>query len=94
MSEFDALEAAAQAQLDRIRRLTDDLADIRVDHADADATVTVSVDGSGRLLDLRLSQSISRMTPAEFERAVVSAAAAAAQQAFGRRGRLIEEFNG
>lgn len=94
VTAFDALEAGARAQLDRIRRLTDDLAALRVDHTNDDATVTVSVDGSARLVDLRLSQGVSRMSPAEFERAVVTAAAAAAQRALGLRGTLIEEFNG
>lgn len=94
MSGFDALEVAARAQLDRMRRLTDDLAAIRVDHANDDATVTISVDGAGRLMDLRLSHNISQLSPAEFERAVVATAAAAAREALGRRGGLIEEFNG
>lgn len=94
MSGFDALEVAARAQLDRIQRLTDDLAAIRVDHANDDATVTISVDGAGRLMNLLLSHDISRLSPAEFECAVVATAAAAAREALGLRGGLIEEFNG
>ncbi|MRH89374.1 YbaB/EbfC family DNA-binding protein [Nocardia sp. SYP-A9097] len=94
MSQFDALEAAARTQLGRIQQLSTDLDAIQVEHSDDDATVTVSVDGAARLVDLHLSEGISRMSPAEFERAVVHTAAAAARNALARRGTLIEEFNG
>lgn len=93
VNDFAALESAATAQLDRMRRLAGDLAAIRVEHATDDATVTATVDGAGRLLDLRLTAGISRMSPAEFNAAVVAAAAAAARRALAVRGELVEEFN-
>lgn len=77
-----------------MRRLAADLAAVRVDHTDTDGTITVSVDGVGRLLDIRLTQGISRLSPSEFERVLVATAAAAVRRALGTRGQLIEEFNG
>ncbi|MET7768237.1 YbaB/EbfC family DNA-binding protein [Nocardia sp. NPDC005366] len=94
MTDFDTLEAAARAQVDRIRGLVDDLAVIRVEHTNDDATITATVDGSARLIGLRLSEGISLISPAEFECAVVETAAAAARRALDMRGSRIEEFNG
>lgn len=93
VTDFADLEATARAQLDRMQRLSDDLAAIEVAHATADDAITVVVDGTARILDIQLSERISRMTPVEFGQAVVAAAATAAQQALALRGRLIEEFN-
>ncbi|MFI5541578.1 YbaB/EbfC family nucleoid-associated protein [Nocardia sp. NPDC051900] len=77
-----------------MRRLAADLAAIRVDHTDADEAITVSVDGVGRLLDVRLTQAIAMLSPSEFERVLVATAAAAVRRALGTRGQLIDEFNG
>ncbi|MEV6391265.1 YbaB/EbfC family DNA-binding protein [Nocardia xishanensis] len=93
MKDFAALEAGATARLDLMRRLAGDIAAIRGEHTTDDGTVTAVVDASGRLLDLRLGQGISRMSPAEFNGAVVAAAAAAAQRALAVRGGLVEDFN-
>ncbi|MFE5464170.1 YbaB/EbfC family nucleoid-associated protein [Nocardia sp. NPDC056564] len=93
MTDFADLEAAARAQLERMQRLSDDLADIRVAHATAGDAVTVVVDGTARILDIQLSEGISRMSPGEFGQAVVAAAATAAQRALALRGHLIEEFD-
>ncbi|MFI9637022.1 YbaB/EbfC family nucleoid-associated protein [Nocardia sp. NPDC051929] len=94
MTDFAALEAGARARLDRMRRLAADLAAIRVDHTDAEGVITVSVDGVGRLLDVRLTQAIAMLSPSEFERVLVATAAAAVRRALGARGQLIDEFNG
>ncbi|MEV6562774.1 YbaB/EbfC family nucleoid-associated protein [Nocardia sp. NPDC051756] len=93
MTDFADLEATVRAQLNRMQQLSDDLAAIRVAHATDDDTITVVVDGTARILDIQLSEGISRMSPVDFGQAVVVAAAAAAQQALALRGRLIEEFN-
>ncbi|MGC4994616.1 YbaB/EbfC family nucleoid-associated protein [Nocardia salmonicida] len=94
MTDFAALEAGARARLDQMRRLSECLAAIRVDQTDDGGAITVSVDGVGRLLDLRLAQGIANMSPAEFERVFVATAAAAARRALGTRGQLVEDFNG
>lgn len=93
VDDFAALEDSARARLDRMRQLADDLAAVKIRHTGAKGAVTVIVDGSARLLDILLSEDISRLSPAEFERAVLDTAAAAAQQALARRGMLITEFN-
>ncbi|MBU3065380.1 YbaB/EbfC family nucleoid-associated protein [Nocardia sp. NEAU-G5] len=91
--EWARLEASVQAQLTRMQQLSDDLAAIRVRYTAAGGAVTAVVDGSARLLDLQLSEAVSRMQPAEFTRAVLGAVTAAAQQALGARSELIAEYN-
>ncbi|MFE9789611.1 YbaB/EbfC family nucleoid-associated protein [Nocardia salmonicida] len=93
MTDFAALEAGARARLDRLRRLSDDLAAIRVEYTDERGRVTVFVDGRGRLLDLRLTREISKLSPAEVEGVLVATAAAAARRALDTRGQFVEEFN-
>lgn len=93
VTDFADLEATARAQLERMQRLSDDLADIRVAHSTPGDTITVVVDGTARILDIQLSEGISRMSPVDFGQAVVAAAATAAQQALALRGRLIQEFD-
>ncbi|PXX61702.1 YbaB/EbfC DNA-binding family protein [Nocardia tenerifensis] len=93
MTDFAELEASAAEQLHRMRRLADDIAAIRIEHRTDDGAVTAVVDGSGRLLDLSLTKGISRMSPAEFDGAVVAAAGAAAQRAMAVRGGLVDDFN-
>jgi DNA-binding protein YbaB len=94
MSEaMDALVARAQRQLDRMRDLGDRMARVRARAASADGAVTVEVDGNGALVDLELSAAVSRLTPTEFEQAVVTTARAAAAQAFAARGELVTAFN-
>lgn len=93
VTDFAALEAAAQQRLARMQQLSDDLDAVRIVHTHDSGAVTITVDGAARLLDLRVSEHVSRLSPAEFGRAVVDTAAAAAQQALGRRATLIEDFN-
>jgi hypothetical protein len=64
-----------------------------VRQASPDGAIVVTVDGYGGLLDLRLSEGISRLSPAEFSRSVHDTAAAAVRQAFRRRADFIDEFN-
>ncbi|WP_054811306.1 YbaB/EbfC family nucleoid-associated protein [Nocardia arizonensis] len=93
MTDFAALEAAATAQWERMRRLAADIETIRIEHRTDDGAITVGVDGAGRLHDLRLTEQIARLSPAEFDRAVVTAAAAAVTRAMARRGELVADFN-
>lgn len=92
--DFSVLEDSARARLDLMRQLSDDLAAIKIQCTGADGAVTVVVDGSARLLDILLSDDISHLSPADFERAVLDTAATAAQEALARRGALLGEFNG
>ncbi|MGF6882763.1 DNA-binding protein YbaB [Nocardia sp. GAS34] len=91
--DFAAFEESAQARLDRMQQLSDDLAALEIRHTGVGGAVTVVVDGSARLLDIVLSVDISRLSPAEFGRAVIDTAAAATHRALARRGALISEFN-
>ncbi|QLY31855.1 YbaB/EbfC family nucleoid-associated protein [Nocardia huaxiensis] len=90
---MDELEAAVRRRLYRMRDLADDLKAVRATETDPDGIVTAEVDGTGALIDLTLSQEVSRLTPHEFEDVVVRTAAAAAYAAFARRAELVVAFN-
>ncbi|MGY4102267.1 YbaB/EbfC family nucleoid-associated protein [Nocardia sp. R16R-3T] len=90
---MDELMAGVARRLYRLRDLTDDMAGVRGRESAPNGSITVTVDGNGTLLDLRFSQAVSRMTPAEFESALVATAAAAARRAFERRSELVTAFN-
>ena len=93
IDDFGALEDSARIRLSLMHQLSDDLGALEIRCTGADGAVTVIVDGSARLLDILLSEGISHLSPAEFERAVLDTAATAARQALARRGTLIAEFN-
>ena len=90
---MDELEASVRKRMYRMRDLGDDMASIRGRETSEDGSVTVEVDGNGGLLDLELSDSISRMTPEQFERILVTTAYAAARNAFAERADLVNAFN-
>lgn len=90
---MDELEASVRKRMYRMRDLGDDMASIRSRETSEDGSVTVEVDGNGGLLDLELSDSISRMTPEQFERTLVTTAYAAARNAFAERADLVNTFN-
>ncbi|MEV6273917.1 YbaB/EbfC family nucleoid-associated protein [Nocardia sp. NPDC051832] len=90
---MDEIEARAQRALNRLRDLGDEMAKVRGQETSEDGAVTVEVDGNGTLRDLRFTSAVSRMSPSEFEQAVVSTAHRAAAQAMGRMGELITDFN-
>ncbi|WP_216894429.1 YbaB/EbfC family nucleoid-associated protein [Nocardia alni] len=90
---MDELEASVRRRLYRLRDLGDNMAAIRSRETSEDGAVTVEVDGNGALLDLELSETISRMTPEQFESAVVTTAYAAAVNAFAERADLVNTFN-
>ncbi len=90
---MDELEDSVRRRLYRMRDLGDRMAAVRARETSPDEMITVEVDGNGALLSLELSESISRLSPAEFESALVHAAMAAARRAFTERGDLINEFN-
>ncbi|MFC9892430.1 YbaB/EbfC family nucleoid-associated protein [Nocardia sp. NPDC127579] len=90
---MDEIEARAQRALNRLRDLSDEMAEVRERESSEDGAVTVEVDGSGALRDLRFTGAVSRMSPSEFEQAVVTTAHRAAAKAMARMGELITEFN-
>ncbi|MBO0853859.1 MAG: YbaB/EbfC family nucleoid-associated protein [Nocardia sp.] len=90
---MDELVARAESRLERMRDLADRMTGVRVRESSDDGAVTVEVDGNGALVDLAFSAVVNRMSPAEFERVVVSTAHSAAARAFAERGDLITAFN-
>jgi DNA-binding protein YbaB len=90
---MEELEARIRGQVSRICQLGEDLTAIRVRESAPDGTVTVEVDGNGALLDLELSEAISQLSTADFERLLVDTACLAARRAFGRRAELVDTFN-
>ncbi|MEU8896850.1 YbaB/EbfC family nucleoid-associated protein [Nocardia sp. NPDC048505] len=90
---MDEIEARAQRALNRLRDLGDEMKKVRGRESSEDGAVTVEVDGNGALVDLRFTSAVSRMSPSEFEQAVVGTARRAAAIAMGRMGELITEFN-
>lgn len=92
-SAMDELVARAEGQLERMRDLGDRMAGVSARESSPDGAVTVAVDGNGALLDLTFSARVNRMTPTEFEQAVVSTAHEAAARAFARRGDIVTDFN-
>ncbi|HLS76879.1 MAG TPA: YbaB/EbfC family nucleoid-associated protein [Nocardia sp.] len=93
MSAMDELEDRVRRQLDRIRDLGDRMTAVRAQASSPGGEVTVVVDGDGALRDLRFSEGIRRLGPAEFERMVVETAARAAAEAFTERADLVNAFN-
>lgn len=92
-SLMDQLVARAQRNLDRMRDLGDRMAAIRVTETSPDGAVTVTVDGTGALLDLELGAAIRDWTPARFDEVVVGTAQRAVAAAFARHAELVTEFN-
>ncbi|MEV6771291.1 YbaB/EbfC family nucleoid-associated protein [Nocardia sp. NPDC051030] len=90
---MDELEDRVRRQLYRFQDLADQMAAVRGRETSEDGAVTAEVDGNGALKDLQFSSAVSRMTPGEFERAVVDTAAAAARNAFERRAEIVNHFN-
>ncbi|WP_327112646.1 YbaB/EbfC family nucleoid-associated protein [Nocardia sp. NBC_01730] len=90
---MDALEARVHRQLNRMRDLGDQMAAIRVRETSPDGAVTAEVDGNGALCDLVFSDTISKLSPSEFERVLVATAGRAAHLAIVRRGDLVTAFN-
>ncbi|MFD3507576.1 YbaB/EbfC family nucleoid-associated protein [Nocardia sp. NPDC058666] len=96
VGSWDELEARARQRMYRIEELGEQMHAVRERVTSAEGAVTVEVDGNGALVDLRFSDEISRMSPDDFERAVVDAGNEAVREAFARRAELIaslaEEF--
>lgn len=90
---MDDLLARVQRQIDRLRDLGDAMNGVRAIETSPDGAITVEVDGNGALLDLTLTGAIAKLSPAEFESALVATARAAAARAFAERGDLVTAFN-
>ncbi|MGF6889173.1 DNA-binding protein YbaB [Nocardia sp. GAS34] len=90
---IDELEASVRQRLYRLRDLADGMTSVRITETVDDGSVTVEVDGNGALLNLLFTQSISRLSPAEFEQRLVDTVATAARLAHAQRAELITAFN-
>lgn len=90
---MDELQASVRQRLYRLRDLGDELAGVRARQTAPDESMTVEVDGNGALVDLQLSESISRMTPEQFENTLITTAYAAARRAFAEHADLVNAFN-
>lgn len=93
VSSMDELQEQVRRQLYRFQDLADQMAAVRGRETSENGAVTAEVDGNGALKDLQFSSAVSRMTPAEFEQAVVTTAAQAARRAFERRAEIVDRFN-
>lgn len=90
---MDELIARVRNQLYRLTDLNDAMNGIRVAETSPDGAVTAEVDGNAALVGLSFSGAVSKLSPEEFEKAVVDTARAAAHKAFAQRGALITAFN-
>ncbi|NKY88778.1 YbaB/EbfC family nucleoid-associated protein [Nocardia veterana] len=90
---FDELETSVRKRLYRLHDLADGMRSVRAVETSPDGAVTVAVDGDGALVNLEFAQSVSSLTPEEFERRLVDTAAAAVRRAFTDRAALITAFN-
>lgn len=89
---FDDIEASARRALDRLQSTSENIAAIRVEHSDDDDLVTVVVDGSGALVDLRIAEDAMSRSPQAIGQLVVDTATAAAGRAFAELGGHITAF--
>ncbi|MEH3154388.1 MAG: YbaB/EbfC family nucleoid-associated protein [Gordonia paraffinivorans] len=90
---FDDIEASARRALDRLQSTAESIAAIRVEHSDDDDLVTVVVDGSGALVDLRIAEAAMSMAPQALGQLVVDTATAGAGRAFADLGGHITAFS-
>ncbi|MFI9508647.1 YbaB/EbfC family nucleoid-associated protein [Nocardia sp. NPDC052566] len=93
MNDVDIAQERLQDHTDRLVNFGAELAAIRAEETSQNGEVSVAVNGVGAIVELRLSEAISRMTVGEFERVLVETAGAAARHAFARQAELIESFN-
>jgi DNA-binding protein YbaB len=89
---FDDIEASARRALDRLQSASENIAAIRVEHSDDDELVTVVVDGTGALVDLRIAEDAMSMAPQALGQLVVDTATAGAGRAFAELGGHITAF--
>lgn len=93
VGSMDELEERVRRQLYRFQDLAEQMAAVRGRETSEDGAVMAEVDGNGALQNLQFSHAVSRMTPDEFERVVVTTSAAAARAAFERRAEIVNRFN-
>ena len=77
----------------RMLELSNRMRAIRVAETSPDGAVTVTVDGEGRLMDIRLSHNISRLTSTQFGQRLVDTSHAAARLAMQEQAALVAAFN-
>ena len=90
---MDELIAKVRGQLYRLQDLAEATNSIRAQESSPDGAVTVTVDGSGALVGLEFTAAIGKLSPADFDRALVSTAQAAAARAFAERAELVTAYN-
>lgn len=93
MSDVSGAVDELRSYAGRMRELSDRMRAIRVEETSPDGSVTVVVDGEGRLVDIRLSHSVSRLTSTQFGQRLVDAAHAAARRAMAEQSALVAAFN-
>ncbi|MGF6881222.1 DNA-binding protein YbaB [Nocardia sp. GAS34] len=92
MSDVDATVDRLRDHAERLNALVDRLRTIRTEESSPDGAVTVTVDGNGEMVDLRLTSAILRLSPKEFERTLVATAEQAARRAYAQHGSLIAAY--
>lgn len=85
---------AAQAKADTAAALVARIGDIRSSETSPYREVSVTVDSSGRLVDISFTESAARRTPAELSRVVIEAAARAQRRAAREAVALADEAFG
>ena len=92
-SDLDQALTRLGAHSERLHALGDRLRGIRARESSPDGVIEIVVDGDGRPVELHLRPAVSRMSPKEFERELISAAERAAARAFAEHGDLVAVFN-
>ncbi|MET8872181.1 YbaB/EbfC family nucleoid-associated protein [Nocardia sp. NPDC004604] len=93
LTDVSAAVDALRSHAERMLELNKRICAIRVEETSPDGAVTVIVDGEGRLVDIHLSHSISRLTPTEFGQCLVDTSRAAARRAVETQAALVAAFN-
>lgn len=93
-TSLDDLVAGADRALDAMHGAAEALSAIRVVRRSDDASLTVTVDGSGALVGLELAPDLSRESATRLATAIVATASAAAQEALEQRASILENMQG
>lgn len=89
---FDAAIARARDQVAALDRAADDLASGRGSAVSPCGRVTAEVDSEGRLVVLRLTPAVTRLTPTRAGALIVGTVAGAAQNLDRRRHRIVADL--
>ncbi|MGI5221267.1 YbaB/EbfC family nucleoid-associated protein [Nocardia sp. CA-290969] len=92
-AEMDALVAGATQKLEALEAALYGLKQVRGRFTTEDGMVSVEVDSDGALADLRLSEAVTSLAPAEASQLILWACRQAAEDAGGRRSEVIAALN-